>query len=495
MLLKWVKDIHHWLAAEKPRKQSYSNKPLHGPLALQTLEDRLVLSNWFTQNMPDTALANLAQTDFTRDGAITYSDMLGILQTAEGQGKVTSAEFSSLKALAGDASGLKIPSYVDYLATQVIDGNPSNKYYQYLNSSGAEVTQNLGNLAVNSSAATLTDLVNKWFLGYNEPVSLTSYSAVSGTLFGANGPEYTDVNQGYAGDCWMLASLAEAADRDPSLITNMFTSDGTEVVNGQTVGVWTVEFYDNGKPVYVTVNGELPSGGGLYDHPADGGVLWVALAEKAYAEANGAGMVTTNYDGYNNYAALNYGWPSWALSAITGQSSNNYTLNTTTAVSKFEAGDLVVLCTGQTTKSQYIVPEHCYALISYTASSSTPFLIYNPWGTDSAGWALGTYNGHDVYGLFYATSTFVAQNFDYDSYGVSAATGTSTFAYESSTFTTPSEDTQSAGSSGSAITAPVESSTDSLVIQGIQDLMNFDNLPGADFGQDQLVANLAVATA
>ena len=69
----------------------------------------------------------------------------------------------------------------------------------------------------------------------------------------------------------------------------MFTADGTTVENGSTVSLYKVRFYNSsGAAEYVTVDTELPGGGDYYDQAANG-VLWVALAEKAYAEANGAG--------------------------------------------------------------------------------------------------------------------------------------------------------------------------------------------------------------
>ena len=105
------------------------------------------------------------------------------------------------------------------------------------------------------------------------------------------------MHQGDVGDCWLLASLAEVAARDPADIRNMFTAAGTTVENGATVSLYTVRFFNSaGVAGYVTVDTELPAGGGYYDHVANG-VLWVALAEKAYAEANGAGFVTTELRG------------------------------------------------------------------------------------------------------------------------------------------------------------------------------------------------------
>ena len=150
----------------------------------------------------------------------------------------------------------------------------------------------------------------------DHPAADIAYSPVSGSLFGTNGPSYLDVHQGdFLGDCWLMASLAEVATRNPSDIQNMFTDLGSTTENGSVVELYKVRFFNSaGSPGYVTVDTELPSGGGYYDH-ATNGVLWVALAEKAYAQANGAGIVTTQYQylGSDSYAALDGGDPSWAF--------------------------------------------------------------------------------------------------------------------------------------------------------------------------------------
>jgi hypothetical protein len=195
----------------------------------------------------------------------------------------------------------------------------------------------------------------------------------------------------------------------------MFIYDGTSTVNGHTVGVYTVRLFTNGVANYITVDTELPAGGGYYDSTANG-VLWVALAEKAYALANGEGTVQTSHPNTASYAALDLGWPSWALKAITGESATDYTLNTAAAANALQAGELVVISTANPL-SPYIVPSHAYALVDYNPSSSLPFLVYNPWGTDSTGWSLGTYNGHAVWGLFRADALFLYFNFSVDSIG------------------------------------------------------------------------------
>ena len=137
------------------------------------------------------------------------------------------------------------------------------------------------------------------------PVAATAYSPApaSASLFlASNGdePSYLDVDQGDVGDCWLMASLAEVAARDPQDIEDMFTYDGTTVDKGATVGLYTVQFFNtNGSAFDVEVNTELPAAGEYYDFVTNGlgtEVLWVALAEKAYAEANSVGYVTTSHE-------------------------------------------------------------------------------------------------------------------------------------------------------------------------------------------------------
>jgi hypothetical protein len=257
------------------------------------------------------------------------------------------------------------------------------------------------------------------------PASGLTYSPVNGSLFGPNGPSYLDVQQGQLGDCWLLASLAEVAARDPADIRTMFTADGTTVENGTVVNLYKVRLYNSGGvSEYVTVDTELPSGGGYYDQPANG-VLWVALAEKAYAQANGAGFVTTFQKGSDSYGALqgaklsngDYqgGEPQWALQALTGKPASAYNINPTNLVADWNAGDLIVLGTSTPVNSK-IVGGHAYAMVAYNPSSSMPFEAYNPWGLTTAA-------RNNVYGLFTANAAFISQNFTSQSIGSGAAAG------------------------------------------------------------------------
>jgi len=136
--------------------------------------------------------------------------------------------------------------YVHNLADDVVLGALSNATYQ-----GAP----LGNLAVGSSISQLEDLVNKWFLGMDNPAlpqfsNLISYQQAVGNLF-VGGASYTDIVQGRLGDCGFMATLAEAALRDPKAINNMFIDNGD--------GTYTVRFFNNGVADYVTVDRQLPT--------------------------------------------------------------------------------------------------------------------------------------------------------------------------------------------------------------------------------------------
>jgi hypothetical protein len=263
-------------------------------------------------------------------------------------------------------------------------------------------------------------------LASEHPAAATAYSNVNGTLFGPNGPSYLDVKQGQAGDCWLLAGLAEVAARDPADITSMFTYDGTTVENGATVGVYTVRFYlSSGGRTAVVVDTELPSGGGYYDQPvgepgavngSSSPVLWVALAEKAYAYANLYGWVTTGDEGSNSYAALNGGDPAWALQAITGKPTSGGLPNPGDIANAWNQGQLIVLGTWNPL-SPYIVSDHAYAVVGVNQGW---YEIFNPWGTNATydGWA-----PEQKFGLWWVSGIFIAQNFIWDTYGSGAAPG------------------------------------------------------------------------
>jgi hypothetical protein len=252
------------------------------------------------------------------------------------------------------------------------------------------------------------------------------------SAYGQAQPSFLDVEQGAAADCWLLASLAEVAAREPQDIKNMFTYDGTTVDNGATVGLYTVRYYNtSGVAEYFQVDTQLPGGGTYYDQVTNAmgtQALWAALAEKAYVEANSLGCVVTNHEYQNDYSALDYGDPAWALQAITGKPAADYSINPTNIAAAWNQGCLIVLCTA-TPSSSYIVGNHCYALVDYSTDyAATPFEIFNPWGATFYGatpgepaWAPG--DTGSIYGLFWASAGFVSANFTVQSFGSGAIDG------------------------------------------------------------------------
>ncbi len=267
-----------------------------------------------------------------------------------------------------------------------------------------------------------------WHQWMTHPSAAAAYRPANGPLFGSHGPSYQDVQQGMVGDCWLMASLAEVAARDPQDIRSMFTYDGTTRENGVVVGVYTVRLYDsNGVADYFTVDTELPKGGGYYAYIPANHAVWAALAEKAFVEAGWAGIVPSMRKGIDSYGALNGGSPIFALSTITGQPTSDLAVNPSNVAAAWKAGKLIVLDTFAP-RNIYIVPAHAYALVGYNASSSTPFDIYNPWGTAASGWSLAQYAGHAVYGWFWASATTLVQNFAMGTTGVAAMPGGETAA-------------------------------------------------------------------
>src|SRR5207249_3083724 len=161
------------------------------------------------------------KTDYS-DRALNRSEMLAVFQQVEKDGTVSSNEFTDLKAVASNTSLFGSFSYVTDLTRDVVLGNAANAHYQ---------GTTLGNLTAGSAASKLDHLVSKWFLGADHPDASYSgltvtYQSASGTLFGSNGPQYTDVHQGSVGDCYFVATLGEIALRSPSAIQNTFIVNG-----------------------------------------------------------------------------------------------------------------------------------------------------------------------------------------------------------------------------------------------------------------------------
>jgi hypothetical protein len=278
-----------------------------------------------------------------------------------------------------DPRPVAMPGYVYNLSYKIVSGDPANAWW----TGGAATRTALGNLVPGSSATQMERLIGKWFLGLDRPTasSNTTYRLASGSLF-QSGISYSDIDQGNLGDCYLLASLAGTAFRSSSTIQNMFIDNGD--------GTYTVRFYRGGVADYVTVDRYLPTyssgsltgrfyyanrdSGRLYNDSAN--ELWVALAERAYAQINESGWI--GQDNINRYQSpdelLDTGIDRGTLAAIshiTGLSNTGYIspLNTSELIRAYNANRITYLSDGG----------HAYTLVGYNSSTGI-FTVYNPHG-------------------------------------------------------------------------------------------------------------------
>ncbi len=333
--------------------------------------------------LKDPRLAALVES-LDADGSISRNDMVQILDTVSGEGSlVSSADFSDLKTILGDAATLKMPGYVQVLAGDVINGNAANASFE---------GRALGSLSTGSPSSRLTDLVAKWFLGADLPgvPAGTTYAAASGSLFNGT-PSYHDELQGDLGDCYFISALGSIADASPAAVQNMFIYNGDNT--------WTVRFYDNGVADYVTVNDMLPvnSAGQLvyadYGRSASStsNTLWIPLAEKAYAQWNQTGK--EGRDGQNLYSSIAGGWMADVDAQVLGHSATSDTLSTSSdqaALVNAMTDNLAVTIGTDTSNlssdalAYGLYGSHAYAIIGYNSKAGT-FDLYNPWGFDQPG--------------------------------------------------------------------------------------------------------------
>ncbi|GJD16635.1 hypothetical protein RIVM261_015910 [Rivularia sp. IAM M-261] len=310
---------------------------------------------------------------FSIDGVIDRSEVIRILRASEDNGVVDSTEFRDLQNLVSNASRLGIPEYVQVLTNKVVNGDVANQRYQ---------NNPLGNLTAGSSSTQISNLVNKWFFGRDYPTSAYTYQQVSGVLF-QNGVNYQDIKQGLINDCFFLVGLAATAIQSPTTIENMFIDNGDNT--------YTVKFFRNQVADYITVDKYLPtdlagkfvyaSKGSSYNNPTN--ELWVALAEKAYAQLNESGWIYQ--DSTNSYSGIGKGgYISDAFSHITGQTvSMSNVLSLESLTNAISIGKSIGFGSKSSGVAPDIVPLHAYALVNYDASAQT-FTLFNPWGLESS---------------------------------------------------------------------------------------------------------------
>ncbi len=361
-------------------------------IAAMSAADKAALATASSSVMQDVAAQE-------QDGAISYSGVLQVLEE-QATGGMTASKFSGLQTFDSevDSGKIKTSAYVQQILDDVVSGNSANAYWN----GGANTAVALGDLSATSSQAEVDELIGKWFLGTDLPATnVTSVGGANVTnsyqdesllpLFGANGPQYTDVNQGNTGDCYFVSALAETAKNDPSLIENMIQSNGN--------GSYSVLFHVDGEDDYVTVNSELPvmSGREYADGSslefANGSTLWAPLVEKAYAELMEQTSVqpgmSLNQHG-DSYADI-AGGDGDGITAITGQSTT-YQIDDSASTAARAAQTIEsaiangedVMMGSSNLSSGNVVSSHMYQVIGFDAATDT-VTLQNPWNQSYSG--------------------------------------------------------------------------------------------------------------
>ncbi|MFM8295163.1 MAG: CARDB domain-containing protein [Microcystaceae cyanobacterium] len=337
------------------------------------------LTDWCAQVFQDAELQSLA-TSLLADYNLSRQDMMDFFTSSKDVGLVDATEFNDLQDLVSQGQSLfAMPEYVFNLSNKVVNGDTAN------------TMAGIGNLTSGSSDTQMTDLVNKWFLGQDRPDTTYTYQYVQGNLF-KNGTAVNDIKQGVAGDCYFLTTLSAIAQDKPSYLQEMFIDNGDDT--------FTVKFKNNGVNEYVTVDRYLPTNGSgnlVYasygsNYTNTGNELWVALAEKAYAQLAESGWSRPNYNSFyntNSYAALDSGWMDLTMQQITGLETATVTLSQTTTMTANQLINLVnsnqLLTVGFVNGDGggLVVNNHAYTITTYNSTNQT-FYLDNPWGTKDA---------------------------------------------------------------------------------------------------------------
>jgi hypothetical protein len=263
----------------------------------------------------------------------------------------------------------------------VVFSDDSNAWYTGYDS----IRNELGNLEAGTSTQNLNLLIGKQMLGTDRPMIHTgSYTQAGGSLF-VDGINAGDVDQGATGSCYFLSALAGTANEKAELIEDMFTDNGD--------GTYSVRFYTNGQADYVTVDSMMATkADGTYLHAdagdgtatdavvADNNELWVALAEKAYAQLNESGRLgqqeATNRYGIASNEGISWGSLTNGIEHVTGLSATWGNVNAS-GINGVSSAELQALVNGDNVVTVGW-SGHARTIMSYDDSTGE-YTIRNPY--------------------------------------------------------------------------------------------------------------------
>jgi hypothetical protein len=322
------------------------------------------IADWFSQNLEDAKITNLTRTLAT-DAELDRNDVISILRNTKDGSVIDANEIADLNTIIGNATKFNIQDYVVVLADKVVNGDLANQKYQ---------GSNLGNLYGGSSDTHMENLIKKWFLGSDRPQSTYTYEYYSQPLF-LDGISPDDVKQGILGDCYFLAILGSIANEQPDYIEDMFIDNGDNT--------FTVRFFNNGVADYVTVDRYLPTSWWGAANAGASYEMWVALAEKAYAQLAESGW-SRGSNATNSYDSIVSGSVAWTIPQVTNMSATIQFITSVTKEQIIELSNANNLLNATfvlgTVAADQIVNGHSYVITAYDAATDK-FFLHNPWGS------------------------------------------------------------------------------------------------------------------
>ncbi|MBN3907588.1 MAG: hypothetical protein HWQ35_13820 [Nostoc sp. NMS1] len=342
--------------------------------------------DWFTQNITDAALQTIVRSR-SADGTLDRNDMLAIFRNAEDNSVIDGTEVTDLRALVANSTRFRMPDYVGYLSTRVSEAASAN-------------------LSANQFES---DVLGNWFLGtfaataqFSEQQGGSSYgftyAEAQGNLFGSSGyAQIGDIDQGGLGDCAFLSALGATFGPQSNDFGNQRSSviDSMIIDNGD--NTYTIRFYDNGTPNWVTVNSYLATyNDQLFGASANGSrnlsdssnVLWAPLVERAYAQwrewREGAAGYNLIGNGDHPYRPLGFVTGRTATQYGAGGTGDFSSVTFTQIVNSLQNGQAIELGRYTQSNTSYIVGGHAYAVTNAYVSTSGEqrITVRNPWGID-----------------------------------------------------------------------------------------------------------------
>jgi hypothetical protein len=408
---------------------------------LNNRADTPLTAGW-TEQIKTSALRQLVEQHTSNGNKMGYAQMLQLVVTAVNSiepGQAVGADLvGDLRAIAARGHSLfgndaDNSDYLSYVFSNMVGSTRANNFY----TGGATKATPLGNLTSSSTSEHLQKLAFKWLLGLDMPNPTTEgdtanpdaraatgvYKAFEASLFGADGPLYTDVNQGSAGTCYLMASAAAIAYSNPDAIKAIFITNESLVPGYQTYGV---RLYDAmGEARWVTVNNQLAvvdetASTPLYSKLSNALTpqvtkLWLPLLEKAYAQMNEQGFIAREAAsaGKNSMWAIEGGMSevgshilgkeAWAYADVDEPelaNNNPFLMIKPVPQGKTEvnaladyvnSGNALWLASMLTTRDALdrleFVEGHAFMALDADPSSAdnTTVLVYNPWGSTPPG--------------------------------------------------------------------------------------------------------------